>query len=90
MAKSLLYQEEATTHVLPPGCGLCDRTELPITIRKNGRLYHFVLRDKLVVEDLYLVGIKAAAFAIQQGEPYGGTPAARNVRDFLIKLDVVI
>lgn len=90
MAKSLLYQEDATTHVLPPGCGLCDRTEVPVTIRKNGRLYRFVLRDKIVVEDIYIVAIKSVAFAIQQGEPYGGTPPARNVRDFLIKLDVVI
>jgi len=90
MAKSLLYQDGQTAHQIPPGCGLCDRNEVPITIRKNGRLYRFTLRDKVVVDDLYVVWIKAVAFAIQQGEPYAGFPPPRNVRDFLIKLDVVV
>jgi len=48
MAKSLLYQASAP-HAIPPGCGLCERQEIPVTIRKNGRLYRFVLRDKIVV-----------------------------------------
>lgn len=90
MAKSLLYQTDATPFQVPPGCGLCDRNEVPITLRKNGRLYRFILRDKIVVDDIYLIGIKAAAFAIQQGEPHAGVPADRTVKDFLIKQDIVI
>jgi hypothetical protein len=88
--KSLLYQENVVSHQIPPGCGLCDRNEVPISIRKDGRIYRFVLRDKISIDDVYAVGVKAVAFAIQQGEPFAGTPTARNVKDFLIKLDVVI
>lgn len=87
--KSLLYQDGVTPHVVPPGCGLCDRTEVPISIRSDGRIYRFILRDKVVVEDPYLVAVKANAFAIQQGEPFAGQPTSRKVRDFLIKRDQV-
>ena len=89
MAKSLLFQDNPP-HATPPGCGMCDRNEVPVTLRKNGRIYRFVLRDKIVVDDVYLTQVKAAAFAIQQGEPFAGQPPARSVRDFLIKLDVVV
>ncbi len=89
MARSLLFQDNAPMQ-LPPGCGLCDRTEVPVSLRKDGRIYHFVLRDKIVVEDLLLVMTKAAAFAIMEGEPYAGTPPARALRDVLIKQDTVI
>lgn len=88
--KSLLYQDGATPFVLPPGCGICDRVEVPITLRKAGRLYHFVLRDKVGVDDILVIMVKAAAFAIQQGEPYAGTPPARSVKDFVIKTETVI
>ena len=88
--KSLLYQDNDSPHVVPPGCGLCERTEVPISIRADGRIYRFVLRDKVVVDDPYLIGVKACAFAIQQGEPYAGTPVSRKVRDFLIKRETVI
>lgn len=89
MTKSLLFQDNPTFTV-PPGCSLCDRVEVPVSLRKGGRIYHFILRDKLVVEDLLLVGMKAAAFAISQSEPYSGTPPSRAVRDVLIKDNVVI
>jgi hypothetical protein len=89
MARSLLYQDGATLHV-PPGCGQCDRTEIPVSLRKGGRIYRFILRDKIVVEDMLIVMMKAAAFAIAQGEAYAGTPPARQLRDFIIKQDVVI
>lgn len=89
MARSLLYQPNATMHV-PPGCGLCERTEVPVSLRKNGRIYRFVMRDKIVVEDIVLVMMKAAAFSISQGEPYAGTPPPRSLKDFLIKQDTVI
>lgn len=88
--KSLLFQTGASPHTVPPGCGLCDRNEVPVTIRKNGRLYRFILRDKISVDDVLLIMIKAAGFAIQNAEPYSGTPPDRSVRDFLIKQDVVI
>jgi hypothetical protein len=89
MAKSLLYQDDAPMQV-PPGCGLCDRVEVPISFRKNGRIYRFVLRDKLVVEDVVVMMMKATAFAISQGEPYAGTPPPRSIKDFLIKQDTVV
>jgi len=88
--KSLLYQENGTTHNVPPGCALGERVEVPVSLRKDGRIYHFVLRDKITVDDVLSVGVKAVAFAIQQGEPFAGTPVARNLRDILIKLDVVV
>lgn len=88
--KSLLFQG-VTPFIEPPECGSkpC-RTEVPITLRKNGRLYQFILRDKVVPEDPYLVLVKAAAFARSQGEPYAGKPPDRGVRDFLIKESVII
>ena len=89
MAKSLLFQD-VSPHTVPPGCTLCDRNEVPISLRKDGRIYRFILRDKLVVEDLLLVGMKAAAFAISEGEPFAGTPPARTLRDVLIKQDTVV
>lgn len=89
--KSLLHQNGATNLTVPPGCGLCDRSEVPVSIRSNGRIYRFVLRDKIVVEDPYLIMVKALAFSIQKGEPYAAQPPPRKIRDFLIKTrDVVI
>lgn len=70
---------------VPPGCTLCDRTEVPVSLRKDGRIYRFLLRDKLVAEDILIMMMKAAAFAIGQGEPYSAVPPARSVKDFLIK-----
>ena len=89
MAKSLLYQD-STQMTVPPGCLLGERTEVPVSIRKNGRIYRFMMRDKIVTEDLLGIMVKAAAFAISQGEPYAGTPPPRSVKDFLIKTDTVI
>ena len=89
MTRSLLFQDDSPFQV-PPGCGLCDRTEVPLSLRKNGRIYRFVLRDKIVPEDILITMTKAAAFAIAQGEPYAGTPPARALKDTLIKQDTVI
>jgi hypothetical protein len=89
--KSLLFQPGATPFIEPSGCGAIPcRTEVPINIRKDGRLYKFVLRDRVVPEDAYVPLVKAIAFAIQQGEPYAGTPTSRTIRDFLVKNNVVI
>lgn len=88
--KSLLFQG-VTPFVEPPTCSaLPCRTEIPITIRKNGKLYQFVLRDKIVPEDAYLILVKAAANALRTGAASVATPPARAVRDFLIKDSVVI
>lgn len=87
-AKSLLftgdmpYSEPVTCK---PG-----RTTQEITLRKDGRLYKFVVRDKIIIEDPYLMLVKAMAFAIATGEPFNGTPPDRAIRDFLIKSNVVI
>ncbi len=86
--KSILFTDASPFHD-PPGCGPC-RTEVLVTVRKNGRIYRFVARDKVVVEDPYLVMVKAQAFSIAQQEPYAMQPASRSVRDFLIKSEVVI
>lgn len=67
----------------PPG-----RTEQSFTIHSNGLMYQFVARDKIVVEDPYLVLVKAEAFAIRHGSPYPGGQPPRAVRDFLIKTSV--
>ena len=88
--KSLLFQG-VTPFTEPPSCASTPcRTELPITLRKNGRLYNFILRDRVVPEDPMLVMIKAAAFAIAENEPYVGKAPDRAVKDFLIKDAVVI
>lgn len=88
--KSLLFQG-LTPFEEPPDCAaLPCRAEVPINIRKDGRIYRFVLRDKIVPEDPYLVGVRAAGFSRLTGEPNNWTPPARSVRDFLIKNSVVI
>jgi len=89
--KSLLFQPGTLPFVEPVGCSNdpC-RTEVPFAVRKNGRIYRFVVRDKIIPEDPYFVLVKATAFAIQQGEPYNGRTPNRAVKDFLIKNSVVI
>lgn len=87
-AKSILFSgtlpyEEPET--CKPG-----RQEYTVSLKKDGRMYRFVVRDKIVVEDPYLVMVKACAFSISQGEPYSGQTPERSVRDFLIKQNVVI
>jgi hypothetical protein len=86
--RSLLFQADSPFDE-PASCG-AGRQEVPITLRKDGRLYRYVLRDKIMPEDPYLTMVKAAAFTIQTGEPYNGTPPDRAVRDFLIKSGLVI
>ena len=89
--KSLLFQTGTTPFIEPAGCGAIPcRNEVPITIRKDGRLYKFVLRDQIVPEDAYLPMVKAIAFAVQQNEPYAGKFPERSVRDFLVRNNVVI
>jgi hypothetical protein len=86
--KSLLHQNVLPGLTLPVGCGP-GRSEVPLTLRKDGRLYRFILRDKLIPEDPYLVLVKATAFAIQTGEPNNGTAPDRSIKDFLIRSSVV-
>ena len=60
--KSLLFQEDGPFEQ-PSECALLPcREEVTINLRKGGRIYRFVLRDKIVPEDPYLVLVKAAAF----------------------------
>lgn len=86
--KSLLFQGN-TPLSEPLLCGPC-RKEVRIRFKYKGRLYTQVFRDKASVEDPYLTMVKAAAFAIRTGEPYVMQPPPRNVRDFLIRSNVVI
>ena len=87
-AKSLLFQPGAIL-AEPPECGPC-RTEIFSTIMKNGRLYRFVVRDKIIPEDPYLVLVKAGAFAVRLREPYMGRTPDPSLKDFLIKSSSVI
>ena len=86
-AKSLLFTGTLPFNV-PPGCSP-GRQEVNIVIRKFGRLYTLTLRDKIAVEDPYLLLVRAEAFAMQQGEPYSGTAPNRDIRDALIKSNIV-
>lgn len=89
--KSLLFQPGMTPLIEPSKCGAIPcRSEVPINLRKDGRLYQFVLRDKVVPEDAYIPLVKAIAFSIQQNEPYAGQSPKRSVKDFLVKSNVVI
>lgn len=88
--KSLLFQDNPP-HGEPSECALLPcRTEVAINVRKYGRVYRFVLRDKIAPVDPYLILVKAAAFARQTGEPYNGVSPDRTVKDFLLKSTVVI
>lgn len=86
--KSLLFSN-SSPFIQPTECQPC-RVEKTITVRKNGRLYRFVVRDKIVVEDPMLVMVKAEAFAIFQAEPFAALPTPRSVKDFLIKSSLVV
>ena len=83
MAKSLLFSNDSPL-TLPPGCGP-GRQEVAVTIRKFGRLYTLKMRDKVFVEDPYVILVKAEAFALQNGEPFAGITPPRALRDTLIK-----
>lgn len=87
-AKSILFS--GTLPYTEPDDCKPGRQEVFVTLKKYGRFYRFVVRDKIVVEDPYLVMVKASAFAISEGEPYSGQTPERSVRDFLIKQNVVI
>lgn len=87
---SLMYRDPALVPFEEQDKCKAGRTEKTVVIRKDGRLIRMVLRDKVVIEDPYLVGLKAAAYAIANNEPYNGTPAGRPLKDFLIKSNVVI
>jgi hypothetical protein len=88
VAKSLLFAQTQTL-AEPPGCGP-GRQEVKTTFKKGGRLYTITMRDKVIVEDSYLVAVKAVAFAVQQSEPYMGREVPRAWKDFLLKSSVVI
>jgi len=85
--KSLLQQPSNPF----PNVSLCQpgRQEQEFTLHQNGMLYRFTVRDKLAVEDPYLVLAKAVAFAVKHSTPYPGAMPPRKVRDFLIKSSVV-
>lgn len=88
MAKSLLFSG-AVPYQDPPGC-LPGRQEVEVAIRKDGRMYRLKARDKIAIEDPLLVAVRAEAYAIQEGEEYAAQPTPRNVRDHLVKTNIVI
>jgi len=86
--KSLIHQG-VTPYESPATC-FFGRKSGVFTLRKNGRLYRYVVRDRVVPEDPYFVMVKAAAFAIRHGEPYNAKVPKRALKDFMIKSSVVI
>jgi len=87
-AKSLLFTD-SLPFGSPPGCSP-GRQEAVVTLFDSGRLYTLKIRDKVTIEDPYLVLVKAEAFALQMGEEFSGRTPERVVRDFLIKSSVQI
>lgn len=86
--RSLLYRDPPATPLRVPASCVAGRQESVIVIRKGGRLIRLIARDRVVVEDPYLMMVKAAAFAIKEGTAYAAQPVPRTVRDFLIKSNV--
>ena len=86
--RSRLYQPDAPFTV-QAGCGQ-GRTETVKKFIKNGKIYTMVWRNKLTIEDPYIVMVKAAAYAIRMNEPYAARPPRRDYRDCLIKSSLVI
>ena len=74
-----------------PGTTPCPagRTEQQFDLHRNGYVYQFVMRDKVVPEDPYLVLIKAYAFSVRFACKYPGGCPPRPVLDFLIKQQVL-
>jgi hypothetical protein len=88
--KSLIYQNLTPFNVPADCAALPCRTEVTLKLKKFGRLYNFVLRDRVLPEDSMLVMVKAALFALRYSEPYNGRPPDRAVKDFMIKDSVLI
>lgn len=74
---------------VPLECGVT-RTETTKRYVKNGKIYTMTLRDKIAVEDPYLVMVRASAYAIRTGEPYGARTPRRDYRDVLVRSNLVI
>jgi hypothetical protein len=88
--RSLLAQG-LTPFTTPSGCTTVPcRTEVTFSFKQNGRIYSFVARDKIIPEDPYFTLVKAAAFAIQQNEPYNGRTPPRSLKDFLVRSNLLI
>jgi hypothetical protein len=85
---SLLYQPNPPFDPIA-ACGP-GRTENKKRFVKNGKIYTMVWRDKITIEDPYLVLVKSAAYAIRTGEPYSGRTPRRSYRDYLIRSSLVI
>ncbi len=65
-------------------CTRC-RNESPFTIQKDNKLLKFVLRDKILPEDPYLVMAKAGAYALAHNGLYPGTTPNRATRGDMIR-----
>ena len=85
---SLLYQPNPPFEQ-PDGCGP-GRTENSKRYIKNGKIYTMTWRDKVVIEDPFLVMVKASAYSIRMNEPYGARSPRRDYKDYLIKSSLVI
>jgi len=86
--RSLAFRTPAVVPFVDPvACGP-GRREVRTIIRKFGRLFTVTAREKIVVDDPYLVSVKAVAFAIRSTTAYAAQSVPRVVRDFLIRDNV--
>jgi hypothetical protein len=86
--KSVFYQPSSPFAGTYP-CAPC-RVENAFSIYNNGYIYNFVVRDKVIPEDPYMVMMKAYAFSVQFATPYPGGEPPRVIRDALIKGAVAV
>jgi hypothetical protein len=86
VAKSLLYADDQVL-TQPTDCSPC-RQEVTTKIKYKGNIYTLIMRDKVVIEDPYLVLVKAYAYAVRTNTAYQGRIVPRAIRDFLIKSSV--
>lgn len=82
-------QSQFPEELRPLDCGPC-RVEQQFSLKMNGKLYTYTLRNKVLPEDWLINASRAEAFSIERAEEYRGTPPSRAVRDALIKSNVEI
>ncbi len=86
--RSLMFHSPALTPFQElPECR-AGRLETVKVIRKDGRLYRMVVRDKVLVDDPYLVAVKAQAYGIRTNTEVTLDTVQKELRDALIKSNV--
>lgn len=66
------------------------RNETIVETVVGGRMVTMIVRQDVAVEDPYQNLARAAAYAIVTGEAFPAPPVARDIKDHLIRTNVVI